>query len=178
MKAEILQEIGLTESESKVYLALLELGDSTRSPIVNKAGIAGSKVYDILEKLQDKGLVAIYTENKVKHFKPTNPKQIMHYLQDKKDKIAEAEKQVESILPSLLKTFSSLKEEQEVELLTGLKGLEILFREQVDILKEGESCYVLGGLRANLVCGRRTPHVGGWENGGGKGWRARKQGCA
>ena len=163
MKAEILQEIGLTDSESKVYLALLALGDSTRASIVNKAGIAGSKVYDILEKLQEKGLVSIYLQNKVKHFKPTNPKQIMYYLENKKEKISQVEKQVESVLPSLLKTFNSLKEEREVELLTGLKGLEILFREQIEILKEGETCYVIGGTKGaeeeNIVAFFKKIHL-------------------
>ena len=82
---QILKELGLSQSEIRVYLALLELGDSTRSDIVNKSGIAGSKVYDILEKLKDKGLISIYDQNKVRHFKPINPKQILNYVEEKKD---------------------------------------------------------------------------------------------
>ena len=65
MEREILREIGLTDSETKVYLALLELGDSTRGEIVNTAGIAGSKLYEIIDKLQDRGLVSVYIKNKV-----------------------------------------------------------------------------------------------------------------
>ena len=60
MKDDVLTEIGLSDSEKKVYLALLELGDSTRSDIVNRAKVTGSKVYELLEKLQDKGFVSIY----------------------------------------------------------------------------------------------------------------------
>ena len=66
---DVLREIGLTESENKIYLALLDLGDSTRGDIVNKSGVAGSKVYDLLERLREKGLVSIYVKDKVKHFK-------------------------------------------------------------------------------------------------------------
>ncbi len=145
MKEEVLNEIGLSESEKKVYLALLDLGDSTRYDIVNKSGVAGSKVYELLEKLQEKGLVSVYLKDKVKHFKSTNPNQILNFLENKKNKIIELEKQAKLLLPQLLSKFNSSNEEQEVELISGIKGLDIIFREQVDSLKKDEVCYVIGG---------------------------------
>lgn len=145
MNKEIFQEIGLTKSEEKVYLSLLELGDSTRGGIVNESGIAGSKVYEILRKLQEKGLVAIYVKDKVTHFKPTDPRQILNYLEKKKEKIVEVEREARMMIPMLIEKFSSSTEEQEVELLSGVRGLEIIFREQVEELKKGETCYVIGG---------------------------------
>lgn len=145
MNDAVLKEVGLTDAEKRVYLALLDLGDSTRGEIVNKSGVAGSKIYELLEKLQEKGLVSIYTQNKVRHFKATNPKQILNFIDQKKDKILEIEKQAKLILPSLLAKFNASREDQEVELITGMHGLEIIFREQVDTLKKGETCYVIGG---------------------------------
>lgn len=145
MKEDILNKMGLSEAEKKVYLALLDLGDSTRHDIVNKSGVAGSKIYELLEKLQDKGLVSIYLKDKVKHFKPTNPKQILNYIDDKKNELLDLEKQAKSLLPQLLSKYGTSKEEQEVELISGIKGLEVIFREQVDSLSKGETCYVIGG---------------------------------
>lgn len=145
MNEAILQEIGLTESEKKVYLALLELGDSTRYDIVNKSKVAGSKIYELLEKLQEKGLVSIYLKNKIKHFKPTNPNQILNLIKHKKANILNLEEQAKQLLPELLTKFNSSKEDQEVEIISGIKGLEMIFREQIDILKKGETCYVIGG---------------------------------
>jgi len=147
MEANILNKIGLTESERKVYLALIELGDSTRSDIVNKSGVAGSKVYDLIDKLMQKGLISVYIHNKIKHFKPTNPHQIINYIDEKKQEILNIEKEAKLLLPSLMLKFNSSKEEQEVELINGLKGLEIIFREQVALLKKGEACYVIGGTK-------------------------------
>jgi len=138
MRTEILKEIGLTDSETKVYLALLELGDSTRGDIVNKSKIAGSKVYENLEKLQGKGMVSIYVRNNIKHFKPTNPNQIRGYIKDKKEKISRTEKEVELILPNLISLYSSSKEK---------KGLELIFQEQIELLNKGDTCYVIGGTR-------------------------------
>jgi len=149
MDWQILNKLGLSESEKKVYLALLELGDSTRGDIVNKAGVAGSKLYELLEKLQQKGLVSIYMESKIKHFKPTNPEQILNYIADKKKEVDNIEAQAKLMIPQLLAQYNSSKEDQEIELLTGLKGLEIIFREQVEILKKGDTCYVIGGTRGS-----------------------------
>lgn len=149
LNTESLREIGLTDSEIKVYIALLELKDATRSPIVAKSQISGSKVYDVLGRLQEKGLVSIYTKNKVKHFKAINPKQILSYLEEKKEHINSAEQDIEKILPTLTQLFLEGSVEQEVELMTGLKGLDIIFREQVDMLSAGENCYVIGGTRGS-----------------------------
>jgi len=143
----LLKEIGLTDSEKKVYLALLKLGISTRNNIVKESGIAGSKVYEVLEKLQEKGLASNFIENKVKHFKPTNPNQLFNYLEKKKENIALLEKQAKLAIPGLLSLYDSSKEDQEVEILSGMKGLEIIFREQVDLLRSGEVCYVIGGTK-------------------------------
>ena len=144
---QVLKELGLTSSEIKVYLALLDLGDSTRGDIVNKSGISGSKIYDILEKLKEKGLISIYDQNQIRHFKPVNPKQILNYIDCKKEEVNKIEQDAKSILPMLLLKFNSTAKEQEVELLNGLKGLEILFREQIDLLNAGETCYVIGGTK-------------------------------
>ena len=144
---KLLIEIGLTESEKKVYLTLLELGDSTRGELVDKSGIAGSKIYEVLHKLQEKGLAAIYIKNNVKHFKSTNPNQILYYLEKKKKEVLDIEEQARKLIPSLLSRYTSSKEEQEVELLIGLKGLEIIFREQIDLLQKGDTCYVIGGTK-------------------------------
>ncbi len=48
---DALSKIGLTEGETTVYLALLELGSSTTWNITKKSGISGSKVYEVLDRL-------------------------------------------------------------------------------------------------------------------------------
>jgi len=143
----VLREAGFTDSERKVYLALLDLGESTRSAVVDRSGIAGSKIYEVLERLQQKGLVSVYVKNKTKHFRPTNPSQILRYLESRREEIVETEKSAKSILPELLAKYASSKESQEVELVSGISGLQMLFMEQIDILNSGDTCYVIGGTR-------------------------------
>ncbi len=121
-----LLKIGLTEGESKVYLALLELGSSTVGPIVKKAGVAYSNIYDILNRLIEKGLVSFITKNKTKHFQAVGPGNLYDYLDKKEQEIAEQKHSLKSVLPELLKLQDSIPE-QEAEIFIGKKGLKAAY---------------------------------------------------
>ena len=68
MKTEkLLEHIGLTKNEVKVYLALLDTGLTTTSAIIKETCINTSKVYESLERLLKKGLVSYTTESAFEH---------------------------------------------------------------------------------------------------------------
>ena len=83
MDFSTLEKIGLTNSEAKTYVALLKLGQTTAGPIVSEAKVTRSKIYDILERLKNKGLVSYITKKSTKHFSATSPENILHYLEEK-----------------------------------------------------------------------------------------------
>jgi len=58
-----LNEIGLTENESKIYLALIDLGPSLAGQISRKTGLHRRTVYDSIEMLIKKGLVGYIKNN-------------------------------------------------------------------------------------------------------------------
>ena len=66
MNEELLKEIGLTPGEIKVYTALLENDLSRTGKISKLSGVHTSKVYPILDRLIEKGLVSYIIENNVK----------------------------------------------------------------------------------------------------------------
>jgi hypothetical protein len=69
-------------------------------------------------------------------------------LEEKKQQLAAVESQAKEIVPKLVSLYQTNEEESEVEFFVGLKGLEILFREQLDTLKRGEYDYVIGGTQS------------------------------
>ena len=52
MDVKLLHDIGLTDGETKVYLALISLGTTKTGPLASKAGVSSSKVYKILDRLE------------------------------------------------------------------------------------------------------------------------------
>src|SRR3989344_1870649 len=103
MIEEILQQIGLTEGEIKVYLSLLELGSTSTGKIIKKSHVSGSKVYEVLDRLSSKGLVTSVVKNGVKYFEATTPEKILSYLRQKKEDIQKQEQRVQDIINSLQK---------------------------------------------------------------------------
>jgi len=93
-KEQILQSIGFTKNEAKIYLALLELGTTTATIIAKKTKIHRANVYDALQNLIQKGLVGYETKNKTKLFHATDPENLKLLLQLQ-------EKRLEKIIPEL-----------------------------------------------------------------------------
>lgn len=66
-----LQKYGLSQYESKAYLALLTLGTSNAYTISKESKIPRSRVYDVLESLAEKGLaMLIETNENAKEYAP------------------------------------------------------------------------------------------------------------
>ena len=73
MLIDVLKNLGLSDKESKIYLACIELGSSVVSNISKHAGVNRVTTYDILDKLIQKGFVNYLTKNKLKYFNPVKP---------------------------------------------------------------------------------------------------------
>ncbi len=89
MNTQILEDIGLTNAEIKVYLALLELGTATAGPILVNSELQNSVVHMTLNKLIEKGFVTSVKEGKRNQYQATNPKNISTYINEKKERFEE-----------------------------------------------------------------------------------------
>ena len=130
MIQEALQELGLNKRESICYTALLELGSSKIGAIVKKTGIPSSKIYEILDKLINRGLVSYVKIGKIKHYQSSDPKTLLNYIDEKKKKI-------EDILPQLL-LKQKLSTKQSVEMFEGQKAIFSLFTTLIKDAKANE----------------------------------------
>lgn len=131
---EILQEIGLSATESKVYLALLKLGSALAGEITKQAEINRTNVYDALERLVSKGLVTYSISANRKVFEPVNPSRL-------KEIIKEREEKLDSLIPELETKFKESKQKEEALIFKGKKGIKSIFE---DILKEKQELLVYG----------------------------------
>ncbi|MBI4143657.1 hypothetical protein HY486_00220 [Candidatus Woesearchaeota archaeon] len=143
MMADALKRIGLTDGEIKVYLALLELGASSTGKIIKISGISGSKVYEILDRLANKGLVNFTTKNGVKYFEDASPERILEYLEERERNIRLDKINIQKILPELiLKQKAAPK--TEVKVYTGWEGMKTVNEDIIASLKKGEEWLSMG----------------------------------
>jgi len=135
MEKEVLLKIGLSGNEADIYLALLNIGPSLVSKIVDKTGINRTNIYDRLERLIEKGLVSYIIKNNRKYFQAAEPKRILRYLEEKEEKIREEKDSVKDILPKLERIKPKEKEEK-IEVYEGKEGLKTILEEIIRTKKD------------------------------------------
>jgi len=97
MDIKILEKLGLTKNESKVYLTLLKLGITTTGPIMEELGISSSRTYASLQELIKKGLVAYSIKNNVKYYKSESPNYLLRIEKELKEKLIPLVKELRNI---------------------------------------------------------------------------------
>jgi len=136
MKEE-LKKFGLTENETKVYLALFELGEATATPIRNKTDLHTSRVYEALNSLIEKGLVSYFLRNNVKNFKAQDPDVMFDILDEKREELLK-------IVPEIKLLKEKKGSNYGVSLYEGYKAFKQIYDHSLFGLKNGEDILVLG----------------------------------
>jgi len=125
MKLEnILKNIGLNDKESKLYLALIELGSAPVSKVAEKAKINRVTAYSVLESLIEKGMANSVVKNKVRFFSPTNPKIL---AQEFKRKASDFQK----ALPTL-RRLGGEANLPHVEYYEGIDGIKAIYAKTLE----------------------------------------------
>ncbi len=119
-----LQEAGLTVSQEKVYVALIELGPSMAGQISRKTGLHRRNVYDTTELLIKKGLVGYILRNNRRIFHAVTPRKII-------DNIKQTELLLEPLIKDLEKKYSNISEKEETSFYKGKEGLKAVFEDQL-----------------------------------------------
>jgi len=136
MKAQVLEDIGLGKNEAKVYLALVELGNSVAGAIAENSKVHRTNVYDAIESLIQKGLVTYIFRSNKKFFTAADPTRIKEILSEK---VLNFEN---NLLPNLnsIKHKSS-KPQSLIQIYEGIIGIKAITD---DILKEKKEICTFG----------------------------------
>ena len=148
MGETVLYTLGLNKSEVKVYLTLLELGSSTTGPIMGRAKVSSSKIYGILERLIEKGLVSFIIKSKTKYYQSSPPEAILDYISEKEEEMEKQKEQIKKIIPELKLRQKLLESKQEAQIYIGWKGLMGAFNFIIEDLKKGD----------DYIAFSQTPH--------------------
>lgn len=120
MDVTILEDLGLTQAEIKVYLALLEEGSTTAGKILKRSKLQNSVVHRALNSLIEKGLISFILDGKRRVYQATDPENFYNFIDDKK-------KRFESLLPELKVKQKLAKSEEQATVFRGKRGLNELY---------------------------------------------------
>lgn len=143
MDTEILEKIGLSRAEIKVYLALLELGISTVGAVTKRSGIPSSNIYPILDNLASKGLIShTITANK-RHYKAEDPNRLKDFIKEQKQQLENQETKLSFLISDLSKIQCKLEKTQESFTYEGIKGIKTALEFVLKVLKKEDTFYVI-----------------------------------
>ncbi len=86
----VLENLGFSPNEIKVYLALNDHGSSKAGKIAKIAKIDRSSCYNSLKNLIEKGLASYVCIGKVKWFQATGPKRLLAYLKEQEEDVSKS----------------------------------------------------------------------------------------
>lgn len=130
MDTTILRKAGLTESQAKAYLALIEHGLLSPAELAEKTNESRTNGYMICEKLESLGL-AIKKEGKTARYSPTHPSALETLAEKRRKVLMRNEQEVKSGLSPLLDLFYRFREEPGARTLQGVEGIKEVFSEVI-----------------------------------------------
>jgi sugar-specific transcriptional regulator TrmB len=147
MELTDLRKIGLTEGEIKLYSALLDLGESTRTELAKESGISPSKIYDVANRLLEKGLISSIKKNNIIHFAAASPDKIKDFIKKKEEDLEKESSIVDDIFPLLLSKYKKTDAETDIEVFYGWEGMKTCFDHIIMTLGKNEFNYILGASK-------------------------------
>ena len=131
MDTRVLKEIGLSDTEIKVYLSLLKNGPCLASKIALDAGINRTLTYDRIQKLMEKGIASYAIRENRKYFTVISPKNLLNYIEEKKRLLDLSKDELNRIMPAL----ESMKKSSEgvvIEVFKGNEGVKTLLNQVIE----------------------------------------------
>lgn len=99
--AKLLAELGLSDTETKVYLASLEVGEAGLTRVANRANLAPMTTKYLLQKLHEKGCVTAVKKNTRFLYTPHPPAKLLSNLRAKRRELEKTIGKFEDAMPDL-----------------------------------------------------------------------------
>lgn len=122
MLEKYLEEIGLSEKESIIYLALLQVDSESIQDLAKRTGINRTTVYPVLETLEKKGLVSEIHEGKKVLYVAAPPERLETYVERQKVILEERAERLKDVIPQIKSIQRETGERPIVKYFEGREG--------------------------------------------------------
>ena len=140
MNVKTLTDIGLNETQAKVYLLLIKNGSLTPPQTATVINIKRTNAYAVLDQLEELGLATKKEVQKKNTYWAENPIALEKLAKNKRAEALEHENLVQSSMPTLLNYFYTFTDQPGVRFLQGLEGIKEIYN---DMLRTGKDIYLI-----------------------------------
>lgn len=145
---EKLKSLGLNKYETNAYIGLLRMGITTAYKLSENSDVPFGRVYEILDKLENKGLVTLESTDP-KKYEAVDPEIGLRALLNEKDKEwQEKKEEIEELINSLE------YKDKELEEVKFVKSKEVYYKKLEQLMDEAEKEMLC--VAGNLSAGETT----------------------
>ncbi len=141
--SKFLIDIGLSEKESSVYLALLPVDGSSVIELAKATSINRTTLYPILEDLVQKRLIVEVKQGKKTIFQAEPPERIETFVHARKFQLEEQEKMLGDIIPQMRGVSRKVGEKSIVKIYEGREGVIEAMNDYYEFIEPGEQLYLV-----------------------------------
>ncbi len=122
---QVLTDLGFENKEIKIILALTKSGSLSALQLSKETGIDRTTVYDVLNKLINKGVVSSISKNLTTAYSCLEPEKLFLHFKEKYSAL-------EGVLPNLINLQAKKRNDFMCETFQGKEGLKTVIKELVD----------------------------------------------
>lgn len=122
-------KLGFNRNEAIVYISLIKFGKAGAHQLIQDTKFHKNIVYDNLEKLIDKGLVAFVIEDGRKIFSIAAPKILSSYFEEQEKEVDEKIKLAKELEKEIVAKTKEVPEKQEAIIYRGVKAVKSFYNE-------------------------------------------------
>ncbi len=111
----VLQDLGLSENETSIYLANLELGAATIQEIARKSKVKRTTIYTAMETLKEKGLASESKQGLKTFLVASDPENLIHLY-------GKRLKRLKQVLPELKSVYNTSDVKPKIKFYEGREG--------------------------------------------------------
>ena len=127
MNTELLMQTGLSEVQAKIYLYLIEHGQSTPTEIATGVDENRTTVYSAAEKLEKMGIISQKDKGKVAAYIPNHPSVLEGIAEKRLRVVARQVKNLEGNLPSLINYYNEYQSTPGATTFYGQEGVKMIW---------------------------------------------------
>lgn len=146
MFEKFLEELGLSDKEAKVYLALLEVENDSVIDLSNKTGINRTTIYPVLESLSKKGLISEVKLDKKVRYSAESPERLETYVERRKIQLEEQERRLKDMIPQLKSVQRDQGEKPIIKYYDGKEGVMSAIKDYFGPSPKGGDAYFIYDL--------------------------------
>lgn len=148
--SKILQNIGLSETEAKIYLALLEKGSHTISGIAEISSCNRVQIYAAVKRLRESKLIGETIRGKRKYFFAENPENLENIFYEQKLSF-------QNTVSFLKEKYKKQEAKPELRTFYTQEAMKHIFYDVVDTLQKGDTYYRYSSRKHDVLRGFLSP---------------------